>query len=92
MFLKTKAEFLEFVSNQQMSPSPLKVEAVMCFPILTNLRQLQSFLGLAGYFRKFIADFAIIVKLLSDLTKKDAEFEIKEEHLNALSSLLWCKK
>ena len=59
----------------------------MRFPIPTNLKQLQSFLGLAGCFRKCIADFAIIAKPLSDLTKKDAKFEIKVEQLDAFESL-----
>ena len=59
----------------------------MRLPIPTNLKQLQSFLGLAGYFRKFIADFAIIANPLSDLTKKHDKFEIKEKQLNAFESL-----
>ena len=41
MFLKTKVQFLGHIfSNLQISPSPLKVEAVMRFSIPTNLKQL----------------------------------------------------
>ena len=47
-----------------------KVQAVLDFPTPTNCRQLQQFLGLAGYYRKFVPRFAHISSALSDLLKK----------------------
>jgi len=44
------------------------------FPLPTNQKQLQSFLGLVGYFRKFILSFSTIAKPLTDLMKHDAKF------------------
>jgi len=53
---------------------PKKVQAVLDFPAPTNRRQLQQFLGLAGYSRKFVPHFAHISAALSDLLKKGTKF------------------
>jgi len=56
-FLKTKIEYLgHIIENLKISPSPSKAHAV--FPVPTNLKQLQRFLSLVGYFRKFFANFS----------------------------------
>lgn len=52
-------------------PSPGKVADFMNFVELSNVKQLLRFLGLASYFRKFIKDFALEAKPLTDLTQKD---------------------
>ena len=46
----------------------------MAYPTPTNRKQLQSFLGLAGYYRKFIPHYAHISAVLSDLLKKGVKF------------------
>lgn len=59
--LKTKVEYLgHVIENGSVRPSERKTEAVKCFPTPTNIRQIQSFLGLTGYFRKFIPGYSII--------------------------------
>ena len=50
--------------------NPKKVEAVVHWPRLTSMIEIRSFLGLAGYYRKFIKDFFKIVAPLIKLTKK----------------------
>lgn len=57
------------------------------FPIPQSMRNVQSFLGLCSYFRKFIEGFAIIAKSLYDLVKKDAEFKFTDVELNAFEEL-----
>ena len=51
-----------------------KVQAVVDFPAPTTRRQLQQFLGLAGYYRKFVPHFGHILAALSDLLKKGTKF------------------
>ena len=49
-----------------------KVQAVLQWPKPTSVKQLRGFLGLAGYYRRFIKRFAAIAALLTDLLKKDS--------------------
>ena len=59
-FLKTKIEYLGYiVEDGRIFPSEKKIEAVRKFPKPTNLRQIQGFLGLTGYFRKFIRGYSL---------------------------------
>ncbi|GFW44820.1 retrovirus-related Pol polyprotein from transposon 17.6 [Trichonephila clavipes] len=74
-FLKKKIEFLgHIVESGTSKPSPTKTLAVRKFPEPTTIKQVQSFLGLTGYFRKYIKDYSKIAKPLSDLTRKENIF------------------
>ena len=48
-----------------------KVRAVMEWPVPTSVKDIRSFLGLAGYYRRFVAGFSRIAAPLSDLVKMD---------------------
>jgi hypothetical protein len=79
-FLKRKIEYLGHeVENGVIRPSPGKIAAVTKFPKPTTLKQVQSFLGLTGYFRKFVKNYSIIAKPLSDLLKGERKFKFGEE-------------
>lgn len=56
-------------------PKEKKVEALMAFNRPTTKKQLQSFIGLAGFYRKFIPHFASLSACLTDLLKKGAKWE-----------------
>ncbi|GFW61490.1 retrovirus-related Pol polyprotein from transposon opus [Trichonephila clavipes] len=74
-FLKKKIEFLgHIVESGTIKPSPTKTLAVRKFPEPTTIKQVQSFLGLTEYFRKYIKDYSKIAKPLSDLTRKENLF------------------
>jgi len=70
-FLKHQIEYLGYiVESGSIRPSKHKTRAVVNFPTPTNTKQVQSFLGFTGYFRKFIPAYSEIVCPLSDLLKK----------------------
>jgi len=67
-FLVKRVTFLGYViENGTLHPSPDKSQAVVSFPEPKSLKDVQSFLGLTGYFRKFIANYSTIAKPLSSL-------------------------
>ena len=47
---------------------PKKIEAVSSWPRPTNVIEIQSFLDLAGYYRKFVKDFSKMAALMIELT------------------------
>jgi len=64
-----------FLSNSIVKPSERKLDSVRKYPRPTSVRQVQSFVGLANYFRNLIPDLSTIVGPLTRLTKKNASFE-----------------
>ena len=60
------------VGNGLVHPEPTKVEAVQSFPTLGTKTDVRAFLGLTGYYRKFIPGYATISLVLSDLTRKSS--------------------
>ena len=64
-----------------------KINAVWNFPIPNDVKSVQRFMGLTSYFRRFIRDFAIVARPLTDLLKKNAEFVISDEVILACKQL-----
>jgi hypothetical protein len=63
------------------------VEAVEKLPPPTDIKSLRSFLGHAGFYRRFIKDFSKITKSLTNLLQKDVSFNFYEKCLVAFRTL-----
>ncbi|XP_043817392.1 uncharacterized protein LOC122725037, partial [Manihot esculenta] len=63
-----------WVSEQGIEVDPKKVEAVANWPRPTTVTEIKSFLGLAGYYRRFVQDFSKIATPMTKLTKKNQKF------------------
>ncbi|GKE71082.1 putative reverse transcriptase domain-containing protein, partial [Tanacetum coccineum] len=74
-----------FLGNVVNEPS--KIEAVKNWKAPKTPSEIRSFLGLAGYYRHFIASFSKIVKPLTSLTKKNHKYEWGVEHEEAFQTL-----
>ena len=67
---------------------PLKLEAMRAYPVPTDVKSLQSFIGLASYYRRFVPGFAKVAAPLHALTKKDPPFVWGLECQTAFEDLL----
>lgn len=89
-FFQTSVRYLgHIVSANGVEMDPDKIKALKTWPSPTNLKELRSFLGFAGYYRRFIKDFSKIVKPLNNLTsgypplrKTKKTQETKGQYLN----------
>ena len=67
-FFQTKVRYLGHVVSQSgVETDPDKLSALSSWPVPNNVKALRSFLGFTGYYRRFVKDYARIVKPLNDL-------------------------
>ena len=67
------------ISGEGIAVDPTKVDIVTNWEAPTTVGEIQSFLGLAGYYRRFIENFSKIAKPMIELLKKDTKFKWTEE-------------
>jgi len=73
-FFVNEIEYLgHVIDSNGMQPNPKLVRALQEFPQPTTLKELQSFLGLANYYRKFIEKFSAIAAPLTDATRNASQ-------------------
>ena len=63
------------MSTSSVSMDLEKVEAVMSWERSKSVFQIRSFLGLTGYYRRFIEDFSRLAAPMTRLTRKEVKFE-----------------
>jgi hypothetical protein len=66
------------ISKGGISVDPAKVKEIMAWSIPTTVMEIRSFLGLAGYYRRFIEGFSKIAKPMTSLLEKGREFKWDE--------------
>jgi hypothetical protein len=70
-----EVEFCGFIVGRNGTRmSQVKVEAILHWPTPKSLKEVQSFLGLTNFYRRFISNYSKIAKPLTDMTKKDHVF------------------
>ncbi|CAB0034771.1 unnamed protein product [Trichogramma brassicae] len=91
-FLKTTVTYLgHIISEKGVESDPSKVSAVTNFPRPKNRKNIKQFLSLAGYYRRFVKDFAKIAKPLMSLLKADTPWDwtdVQEQAFGAIKQIL----
>jgi hypothetical protein len=95
-FFRDEVEYLgHMISRNGIKPNNKKVECIKLYPKPTNVTEIQRFLGMCNYYRRYIPDYAKIAKPLYILCKKDQPFiwnEACEIGFNKLKRLLMSTK
>jgi hypothetical protein len=68
-------------------PDPRKVQAIVEYPVPKTVRDIRSFIGLAGYYRRHVPNFAKFAQPLTNLTKKNVPFIWTKEQQEAFTEL-----
>ena len=91
VFFQKEVKFLgHIVSEKGVAADPEKTNKVASWPVPSSKLEVQRFLGLANYYRRFIRDFASIAKPLHRLTEKTADFRWSQECQAAFERLRRC--
>ncbi|GKB28293.1 reverse transcriptase domain-containing protein, partial [Tanacetum coccineum] len=75
------------VSSAGLEVDKAKIDVISKLPPPTNIKGIRSFLGHAGFYRRFIKDFSKISRPLTKLLEKDTPFEFDDECQKAFESL-----
>ena len=66
--------FGHVISGQGVATDPSKITTVQSWPVPVSAKEVRGFLGIAGYYRKFIAHYGVISKPLTNILKKGVPF------------------
>ena len=74
-WLKEVSFLGHIVSVEGIRVDPIKIEAVVNWKLPRIVTEVRSFLGIAGYYRRFVKGFSVIASPLTKLLKKGVKFE-----------------
>lgn len=87
-FSLTECKFLGFlVGEGGLRADPAKIDAVKNFPAPSTVRQVRRLLGMAGWYRRFIPNFATVTAPITGLLKKNVKFLWTQEAQSAFETL-----
>lgn len=79
-FLKQETEFLgHLVTKEGIQPNPKKVEAIDKILLPKNQKEIKSFLGITGYYRRFIRDYSKVAYHIIKYLKKNVKINLKDK-------------
>lgn len=85
-FLKLETAFLgHIISGEGVKPNPDKIAAIEKYPLPKSSKEIKQFLGLLGYYRKFIPDFARITKPMTKCLKKTNKITFDSEYIDCFN-------
>ena len=88
VFAQTSISYLgHIISGAGVGTDPSKLTAIANWPTPSSVKELRSFLGLAGYYRRFVRHFGIISKPLTALLRKHSLFVWTQDHVVAFQTL-----
>ena len=87
MGLKELAFLGYLISTEGVRPIPLKTLPVQMYDVPTTRKKLKTFLGMAGYYRKFVRDYALKAAILHELDHNDVTFTWTPAHNDAFELL-----
>lgn len=75
-FLRKEVSFLgHIITPDGIIPNPLKIEAIQKYPLPRTTKEIKSYLGLVGYYRKFIPNFAKLTQPMSKCLRKTEKID-----------------
>lgn len=78
-FLSKETEFLgHILTPQGLKPNPSKIEVIRNLRLPTTQKQIKSFLGITGYYRKFVKDYAKIANPMVKYLRKDTKINVND--------------
>lgn len=89
-FLKLETAYLgHIIGREGIKPNPDKIKAIQNYPLPKTAKQIKQFLGLLGYYRKFVPDFAKITKPLTQCLKKNKSITLDANYITCFEK---CKR
>ncbi|XP_031265934.1 uncharacterized protein LOC116124355 [Pistacia vera] len=73
LFARQRLEYLgHLISSKGVEADPQKIDSMLTWPVPCTIKGLQGFLGLTGYYRRFIQNYGLIAQPLTQLLRKDS--------------------